>query len=61
MEKNLRKLYRFKNTAIRSTKTNLVGIDIGPFLYLRIIWKPFELPDSGEGYVTQRQQKLIKI
>ena len=47
--------------AIWSTKTNLVWVDIWPFLYLRIIRKPFSLQDSGKGCVTQRQHKLIKM
>ena len=58
METNLRNIYRFKTMAIRPTKNNLVGIKIGPFLYLRIIWKLFSLPDSGKGCVTQREKNL---
>ena len=37
VENNFRKLHRFKTMSIGSTKTNLVGEEIGPFLYFRII------------------------
>ena len=39
----------------------MIGTDILPFLYLRIILNPFVLPDSGKGCVTQQHQNLIKI
>ena len=60
MVNNIRKIHGFKTMAIWSTKTNLVGVYIWSFLYLRIIRKPFVLPDSGKGCVTHQQQKLIK-
>ena len=60
MEKHFSKLHRFKLLDKWSTKTNVLGLEIWIFLYLRIIRKTFVLPDYGKGYVTQRQQTLIK-
>ena len=59
-EKNFRKLHRFTPMAIWPTKTNLVGVEIWHFIYIRIIRKPFVLPDSGKGCVTQQQYNPIK-
>ena len=58
--KKFRNLHSYKTMAIWATKTNLVGVDILQFLYLRIIWHPFVLPDSGKVCVTQWQHNMIK-
>ena len=46
--------------AIWATKTNTVGVEIWPFLYLILIRYHISLPDDGEGCVTHFQKNPIK-
>ena len=61
MAENFRKLHIFKNMAIWSTRTNILGVYIWPFLYIRIIRNPFVFPDFGKEFVTQWQHNVKKI
>ena len=60
MANNFRKLHMFKTMYIRDTKNNLVGVDIGPFIYIRIRWNMFVLLYYGKVCATQWKQKMIQ-